>query len=112
MQVRELDTVSAGGFARAAFLDARMTSIVNSSHFSDAQKLLAERMRLALEMVYSARAVHLNYRKTQITLKVDQPTVRDRKMLKVLESDWNGLGVIKRVSAQGVNYAITRIYEK
>jgi hypothetical protein len=109
MQVRDLDTVGAGGFAWAAAQNARMTSLINSSQFSDAQKLLAERMRLALEMVYSARAVHLNYRKTQITLKVDQPTVRDRKMLKVLEADWTGLGVVKRVSAQGVNYAIARI---
>ena len=109
MQVRELDTAGAGVFAWAAAQNARMTSLANSTHFSDAQKLLAERMRLALEMVYSSRAVHLNYRKTQITLKVDQPTVRDRKMLKVLEADWTGLGVIKRVSAQGVNYAIARI---
>ena len=109
MQVRDLDTVGAGGHAWAAAQNARMTSLVNSSQFSDAQKLWAERMRLALEMVYSARAVHLNYRKTQITLKVDQPTVRDRKMLKVLEADWTGLGVVKRVSAQGINYAIAKI---
>jgi hypothetical protein len=108
MQVRELDNVGAGVFAWAAAQNARMTSLANSTHFSDAQKLLAERMRLALEMVYSARAVHLNYRKTQITLKVDRPTVRDRKMLKVLEADWTDLGVVKRVSAQGVNYAIAR----
>jgi hypothetical protein len=106
MQVRDLDNNSAGQYAWAAAQNARMTSVVNSSHFNDAQKLLAERMKLALEMVYSSRAVHLNYRKKQITLKVDQPTVRDRKMLKVLEADWTGLGVIKRVSAQGINYAI------
>jgi hypothetical protein len=106
MEVRDLDTTDAGRFAWAAAQNARITSAVNSSHFTETQKLLAERMRLALEMVYSARAVHLNYRKTQITLKVDQPTVRDRKMLKVLEADWTGLGVIKRVSAQGINYAI------
>jgi len=53
--------------------------------------------------------VYLNYRKKQITLKVEQPQVRDRKMLKVLEADWTGLGVIKRVSAQGVNYRIAQI---
>jgi hypothetical protein len=109
MQTTEMDTRSAGFYAYAAALNARMTSTVNASHFSDAQRLQAERMRLALEMVYSARAVHLNYRKTQITLKVDQPTVRDRKMLQLLESDWTGQGVTKRVSAQGVNYAIARI---
>lgn len=106
MQVRDLDTVSAGQYAYAAMLNARVTSVVNATHFSDTQRLLAERMRLALEMVYSSRAVHLNYRKTQITLKVEQPTIRDRKMLKLLEADWTGLGVVKRVSAQGINYAI------
>jgi hypothetical protein len=108
MQVRELDTQNAGRYAWAAAQSARMTSAVNSSHFSDAQKLLAERMRLALEMVYSG-AVYLNYRKKQITLKVEQPQVRDRKMLKMLEADWTGAGVIKRVSAQGVNYKISQI---
>ena len=109
MKTTDLDNCSAGFYAHAAALDARMTSTVNASHFSDAQKLQAERMRLALEMVYSARAVHLNYRKKQITLKVDQPQVRDRKMLRLLEQDWTGAGVIKRVSAQGINYAIARI---
>jgi hypothetical protein len=108
MQVRELETQSAGSYAYAAALNARITSVVNSTHFSDAQKLLAERMRLALEMVY-AGTVYLNYRKKQITLKVEQPQVRDRKMLKVLEADWTGLGVVKRVSAQGVNYKLAQI---
>jgi hypothetical protein len=109
MKTTELENRSAGFYAYAAALNARMTSMVNASHFSDAQRLQAERMKLALEMVYSARGVHLNYRKTQITLKVDQPTVRDRKMLRLLEQDWTGQGVTKRVSAQGVNYAIARI---
>jgi hypothetical protein len=108
MQVRDIDTQSAGQYAYAAALNARMNNAVNASHFSDAQKLLAERMKLALEMVYSG-AVYLNYRKKQITLKVEQPQVRDRKMLKVLETDWTGLGVVKRVSAQGVNYRISQI---
>jgi hypothetical protein len=108
MQVRDIDTQSAGQYAYAAALNARMTNVVNASHFSDAQKLLAERMQLALEIVYSG-TVYLNYRKKQITLKVDQPQVRDRKTLKMLETDWTGLGVIKRVSAQGVNYRIAQI---
>ena len=109
MQAGELDTKSAGYYAYAAALNARMTSLVNSSHFSDAQKLQAERMRLAIDLVYASRGVHVNYRKTQITIKVDQPRVRDRAMLAMLEQDWTGAGVTKRVSDQGVNYRIARI---
>ena len=109
MQTVDIDSKSAGSYAYAAALNARMTSLVNSSHFSDAQKLQAERMQLAIDLVYSSRGVHVNYRKTQITIKVDQPRVRDRRMLALLEQDWTGAGVVKRVSDQGINYRIARV---
>ena len=108
MKSQDLETQSAGYFAYAAAANARMTSIANASHFSDAQKIQAERMRIALEMVYSG-TVHLNYRKTQITLKVDQPVVRNRIELALLEKDWETRGVVKRVSAQGINYKIAKV---
>jgi hypothetical protein len=107
MKSKDLETQSAGQYAYAAVINARMTSVANASHYSQQQKIQAERMKLALEMVYSGE-VHLNYRKTQITLKVDRPTVRDRKNLALLEADWAKLGIIKRVSDQGINYRIAK----
>jgi hypothetical protein len=104
MQTVDLETKSAGYYAFAAARNARMTSIANASHFTEKQRIQAERMRLALELVYSARAIHVNFRKTQVTIKVDRPTVRDRQELTLLEKSWETLGVKKRVSDQGVNY--------
>ena len=108
MKSTDLETQSAGYYAYAAARNARMTSTINASHFSEAQKIQAERMRLALEMVY-AGTVHVNFRKKQITLKVDRPTVRDRKELALLEQDWAARGVTKRISEQGVNYKIAKV---
>jgi hypothetical protein len=108
MKSTDLETQSAGYYAYAAARNARMTSAINASHFSEAQKIQAERMRLALEMVYSG-TVHVNFRKKQITLKVDRPMVRDRRELALLEQDWEARGVIKRVSEQGINYKIAKV---
>ena len=108
MQEKELNTPSAGFYARAAALDARMRNIAMSSKYSEAQKIQAERMKLGLEMVYSAKGFHINYRLKFITIKVDAPTVRDRKTLALLEQDYEKAGITKQVSQQGVIYRIKK----
>ena len=52
MKANEIDSKDSGIYAFYAARDARMRNIVNASRFTDALKLRAERMKLALEMVY------------------------------------------------------------
>lgn len=105
MKARELDTKDSGQYAFYAARDARMRNLVNASRFTDALKLRAERMKLALGLVYAARAIHVNYRKTKIAVKVDQAAVKDSKNLRLLEQDWAAEGVTKTQSPQGVIYS-------
>jgi len=86
--------------------DACMRNIVNMSQYSESDKIRAERMKLALELVYSAKSVYIAFGKRGISLKVDNAEVRDRKNLKLLETDWTTAGVVKKISPQGVIYRI------
>jgi hypothetical protein len=108
MQERELETKSAGYYAYAAARDAAQRSYIASTHYTEQQKVRAERMKLALELVYSAKAVHINYRERFIAIKLDQPTVRDRSNLAAMEADWAAAGVVKRATAQGIIYRIPK----
>ena len=110
MQSITLDTKEASTFAQKWFAarDARMRSYTNSSHFTSEQKTKAERMKMVLEMLYAAREVHINFRKTFVSVKVDSLAVRDRKSLLQIESDWENEGITKVVSKQGVVYRIMK----
>ena len=99
----------AGQWAWFAERDARMRSAVNSTTFSDAQKLRAERVKLALEMAYSAEKVYIEFRKKFISVKVHKAQVRDRKMLAILDADYASEGLEKVKTAQGVTYRIIKI---
>lgn len=109
METKELDTRSAGKFAWFAARDARMRSYENSCSYTEAEKNRAERMRMGLSLVYGAREFHIEYRKKFISLKIDHPVVRDRKSLALLESDYTALGIVKRVTNQGITYRIPKI---
>ena len=89
-----------------AAADARMRSIVNSSHYTLTERTRAERMRLVLDMVYLSRGVHVSYGRRGISVKVDGAVVLDDVGLQALEADWAQQGVTKRTSAQGVIYRI------
>ncbi len=104
MQTRKLDTQEANVKWFAA-QDARMRNIANSTLYTQQQRNRAERMKLALELVYAAKGIHVNYRKTKIAVKVDGALVRRKGDLKQLEADWTKQGVVKSVSAQGVIYS-------
>lgn len=90
-----------------AVQDVRLRNAVNSTRYTDSEKLRAERMKLALELVYRARGIYVNFRKTKIAVKVDDAAVKDRANLALLEQDWAARGVKKAVSAQGVIYSFT-----
>ena len=100
---------SAGNYAWFAERDARLRSTVNSSLFSDKQKLRAEQVKLGLEMVYSAEKVYIEFRKKFISIKVNKPNVRDRRELALLEMCYANEGFEKCKTSQGITYRILRV---
>jgi hypothetical protein len=106
MFVKETEHKSAGKWAWFAERDARMRSAVNSSLFSDSQKLRAERVKLALELVYNADKFYIEFRKKFIIVKVEKPRVKDRKTLALLEQDYESEGIDKVLTKQGFIYRI------
>lgn len=103
---KETEHKSAGQFAWFAERDARLRSAVNSTHFSDAQKLKAERVKLALELVYSADKIYIEFRKKFISIKVSKPTVRNRKELVLLDTCYKNEGLEKCITTQGITYRL------
>lgn len=108
MKEKELDTQSAGYYAYAAARDARMRAAAMWSHYTEAERVRAERMKLALELCYSARAFYINPRDKFITIKIDNPRVKDRVNLALLESDYEQEGIVKIATAQGISYRIPK----
>jgi hypothetical protein len=108
MQERELESKSAGYYAYAAARDARMRAAAMWSHYTEAERVRAERMKLALELCYSARAFYVNPRGRFITIKVENPRVKDRSNLALLEEDYATQGITKIVTAQAVIYRIPK----
>jgi hypothetical protein len=108
MKERELETKSAGYYAYAAARDARMRAAAQWSYYSEAERVRAERMKLALELCYSARAFYINPRDKFITIKIDRPRIRDRANLELLEADYEREGVVKIATAQGISYRIPK----
>lgn len=105
MKTVELETTAAACGWWAA-RDAQMRSTVNASHYSEAVKVRAERMRLVLELLYSAKNIYIAFGRRGISIKVDGALVRDRKALRALEADWAAEGIVKKISAQGVIYRL------
>jgi DNA-binding Lrp family transcriptional regulator len=103
MQVTNLKTEEAKDKA-FAWQDARMRNIANQSTYPQAVQIRAERMKMVLTLVYTAKNVYTAYGKTGVSIKVDGAIVTDAKSLEQLEADWALQGVTKKVSAQGVIY--------
>jgi len=103
---RETEHRSAGMYAWFAARDASMKSAVNASHFTDKQKVKAERVKLALELVYSCKQVSITYCKKWVRVKVHSGVVRDRKNLKELELQWANEGINKVLTSQGIIYHV------
>jgi hypothetical protein len=97
---------AAGNYAWFAAKDARQRSLANASHYTDAQKAKADRIKFALELVYYCETISIDYCKKWIRVKVHKPSVKDKKNLAILETDWNTQGVIKVATDQGVIYRV------
>jgi len=108
MQERELDSKPAGFYAYAAARDARMRAAAMWSHYTEAERVRAERMKLALELCYSAKRFYINPRGKFITIKIENPRVKDRRNLDLLESDYELESITKITTAQAVIYRIPK----
>ena len=108
MQEKELQTSSAGFYKFAAMRDARMKSYAASTSYTEQEKIKAERMKLALELVYGGKAFYVTFRKKFIVVKVDGAYVKDKRSLALLEQDYERQGVAKTVTAQGIAYRIAK----
>jgi len=97
---------SAGNYAWFAERDARLRSAVNSTNYSDNQKIKAERMKLALELCVFAENIYIEYRKKFISVKVNKPAHVDKKTLSLLEGDWTNEGYTKVLTSQGFTYRL------
>ena len=106
MQEREIERQKAGRFAWFAAKDARQRSLNNASFFTDAQKAKADKIRFALDLVYFNSDITVDYCKKWIRVKVHNPSVKDKKNLALLETDWDSQGVVKVATNQGIIYRI------
>jgi len=106
MQEKELAHHNAGSFAWFAAKDARQRSLSNASLFTDAQKAKAERVKFALELVYSCERVTVDYCKKWVRIKVHKGTIKDKKNLRLLENDWATQGIAKIATPQGIIYRV------
>jgi len=104
---KESNHNSAGRYAFFAARDASMKSAVNSSKFSEKQKVQAERVKLGLEIVYSAESVLITFCNKWIRVKVKNGIVRDKKGLQMLEKDYAAQGYTKLSTPQGIIYRVT-----
>ena len=107
MKTVELETKSAGRYAYFAAQDAAVKSYAASTHYTNQQKLNAERKKLVLEMAYYGQ-VHVNYRKKFVALKVVNTNVQNRKLLAELEQDFAEENIARIVTAQGIVYRIPK----
>ena len=92
-----------------ALQDRRMRNHANKTLYTQAQQIRLERIKLALEMVLHGTIYEPSFGKKGASVKVqDGALIADRKMLRLLESDWAKEGIFKKVSAQGFQYHMPR----
>jgi len=92
-----------------ALQDRRMRNHANKTLYTQAQQIRLERIKLALEMVLRGTVYEPSFGKKSASVKVqDGALIADRKMLRLLESDWAQEGIFKKVSAQGFQYHMPR----
>ena len=92
-----------------ALQDRRMRNHANKTLYTTAQQIRLERIKLALEMVLRGTVYEPSFGKKSASVKVQGGAlIADRKMLRLLESDWAKEGIFKKVSAQGFQYHMPR----
>ena len=92
-----------------ALQDRRMRNYANKTLYTIPQQIRLERIKLALEMVVRGTVYEPSFGKKSASVKVQNGAlIADRKMLNLLEADWEKEGIYKKVSAQGFQYHMPR----
>ena len=107
MQTIALDTKESSS-KFFAFIDAKRKSTINATHYTDRQKLRAEQIKSALDIMYDSHS-YIEFRKKWIAIKLDKPVVRDMHMLEEFEELWSNEGLTKVITSQGITYRIPQI---
>lgn len=108
MHTIELDTKESSN-KFWALQDRRMRNHANKTLYTQTQLIRLERIKLALEMVVRGTVYEPSFGKKSASVKVqDGALIADRKMLRLLEADWEKEGIFKKVSAQGFQYHMPR----
>lgn len=89
--------------------DAQMRNYAKSTHYSEQQKVAAERMKIALDFCYSHSGIYINYRDRFIAVKVTDARVKNKFELGMLEMEYTKRGIAKAESAQGVIYRLPKV---
>jgi hypothetical protein len=111
MKTQNLDTQEAP-VKWFAYQDARQRNLSNKSHHSEAVKLQVDRMLAVMDLVYATKGVYEAYGRRGVSVKVNNPVVKNRKALKELEAQWESQGFVKRISAQGITYRLNISVDK
>lgn len=85
--------------------DARMRNIANKSKWDSRIQIKVEAMKAILEYIYAGK-IYESYNAKSVSIKIDQPTVKDKNLLRQAENNWDAEGIVKTVTPQGVLYRI------
>ena len=83
--MKELDTKEAGGYARAAAMDAQRQNSNNKSHYTQEQVRKALTVRDLLDSAFSYKTLYINYRKKFIAVKAEGARAKDQMAKEVVE---------------------------
>lgn len=85
--------------------DAHMRNSVNKTIWPDSVHQRVQRMLSVLDMLYAGN-IYEAYGRRRASIKIDRPTVRDRRWLNLMEQEWAEQGVVKTVTPQGILYKV------
>lgn len=85
--------------------DARMRNSVNKTIWPESVHQRVQRMLSVLDMLYAGK-IYEAYGRRRVSIKIDRPTVRDRRWLNLMEQEWAEQGVVKTVTPQGILYKV------
>ena len=106
---KDLANKPAGRFAYAAALDASRYSDECRMTFTPNQRAHIETFRDILVLAYTGDKVFINFRKKMISIKITNPQVRDRKIVRELDEICAERGYEKARTEQGLLYRIPKV---
>jgi hypothetical protein len=110
MQEKELNTVSAGGYARGAAINAEYHNRMNAATYSSNQRSQAQSVIDIMDLAYKYESTYVNFRKTFIAVKIEGAIVRDRKLAQQVDEIFTEKGYTKAVTPQGIVIRILRAF--